>query len=100
MARFLRTHSDNRFVFANASFDIDVLEKATEWKAHSQIEKDLIYDILIMYRLYNLATLGSVPRKFSLSEVTQQLFGITLEKDQGSDVTLNSSKARKYKKYR
>jgi len=83
VARFLRTHPNHCFVFANAPFDVDVLEKATDWRVHCQIEKDLVYDILIMYRLYYLATLGNVPRKYSLSEITQQLFGITLEKDQG-----------------
>ena len=78
---FMVKNSHKKLVFANAPFDIDVIEKHTNWKCNNQVEKDLIYDVLIMYRLYCLATDGFVPRRYSLSEVTSKLFQIELEKD-------------------
>lgn len=80
--KFLDNHSHTSFIFANASFDIDVLEKCTTWRCNAQLEKDLIYDILIMYRLHCLATNGYVPRRFSLAEVTKKLFDISLPKEE------------------
>jgi DNA polymerase I-like protein with 3'-5' exonuclease and polymerase domains len=79
---FFIKHEDRNFVFANAPFDIDVIEKATMWKCNKQLEQDKIYDIIIMYRLYNLATNGFVPRRYSLAEITKNLFGVELSKDE------------------
>lgn len=89
---FLNINSDKKFIFANAPFDIDVLEKYTDWKCNAQIEKDLIYDIIIMYRLYNLATNGFVPRRYSLSEITKNLFNIELSKDEEIRTTFEQFK--------
>ena len=79
--KFLAINSTKNFVFANAPFDIDVLEKHTNWKCNKQLEEGKIYDILIMYRLLGLARDGFVPRRYSLAEVTSELFGIELSKE-------------------
>ena len=78
---FLKKHVTRTLVFANAPFDIDVLRKFTEDKylLKDQIEKDRIYDINIMYRLCKLATLGDVPRKYSLDKISKE-FSVTGER--------------------
>ena len=78
---FLKMHKDSTWVFANASFDLDVLEKAVGWKFYEQIDNNGVYDVLIMYCLYHLATVGSVPFQYSLAKITQHFFGIELSKD-------------------
>ena len=79
---FLKKHVTRTLVFANAPFDVDVLRKFTEDKylLKEQIEKDKVYDINIMYRLIKLATIGNVPRKYSLSTICKELLGEDLDK--------------------
>ncbi len=66
---FLKKHVTRTLVFANAPFDIDVLRKFTKDKylLKEQIENDKCVDINIIYRLVGLATIGNVPRKYSLT---------------------------------
>mgnify|MGYP001307175881 CR=1 FL=1 len=78
---FLDLHKDRILVFANASFDIDVIEKDTDFRFKEQIEGELIYDILIMYRLLKLGTVGSVPNRYGLSLITEEFLGISLDKN-------------------
>ena len=72
---FLKKHVTRTLVFANAPFDVDVLRKFTEDKylLKEQIESDKIFDVNIMYRLVGLATVGNVPRKYSLAHISQEL---------------------------
>ena len=82
---FLAKHSTRTMVFANASFDVDVLRKFTEDKyiLKEQIEHgNRLFDVNIMYRLWKLATMGDVPRKYSLSHINRELFGLDLNKDE------------------
>ena len=81
---FLAKHSTRTMVFANASFDIDVLRKFTEDKylLKEQIERDRIFDINILYRLWGLATAGDIPRKFGLARITFELLGEELDKNE------------------
>ena len=62
---FLNLHKNRTLIFANAAFDIDVIEKDTDFIFKDQIENNKIYDILIMYRLLGLAIKGNVPNKYS-----------------------------------
>ncbi|MAV64732.1 MAG: hypothetical protein CMG00_06030 [Candidatus Marinimicrobia bacterium] len=78
---FLKLHKKHTWLFANASFDLDVLEKAVGWNFYEQIDNNGVYDVLIMYCLYHLATMGSVPFQYSLAKITHQFFGIELSKD-------------------
>ncbi len=80
--KFLQMHSEKNFIFANAPFDIDVLEKATNWKCNKQIEQGKIYDVLVMYRLYILAVRGVVPRRFSLAKISEEFLQVSLSKEE------------------
>ena len=86
---FLKKHVTRTLVFANAPFDIDVLRKFTEDKylLKEQIERDRIFDVNILYRLWHLATGGDVPRKYGLSKISQELLGQELDKNE--DVRCN-----------
>ena len=81
---FLAKHSTRTMVFANAPFDIDVLRKFTEDKylLKEQIEHDRIFDVNIMYRLWKLATLGDIPRRYSLAVLSQEILGTELDKNE------------------
>lgn len=78
---FLDIHQDRIFIFANASFDIDVLEKYTDFRFKDKIENGTVFDILIMFRLLGLATNGSVPNKYGLDTISQEILGISIEKN-------------------
>ena len=78
---FLKLHKKHTWLFANASFDLDVLEKAVGWDFYEQVDNNGVYDVLIMYCLYHLATMGNVPFQYSLAKITHQFFGIELSKD-------------------
>jgi len=81
---FLKKHVTRTLVFANAPFDVDVLRKFTEDKhlLKEQIERDKIFDVNIMYRLVGLATVGNVPRKYSLAHISRELLGVQLDKNE------------------
>ena len=82
--KFLTQHLSRTLVFANAPFDIDVLRKFTEDKhlLKEQIENDRVFDINIMYRLFGLALVGNVPRRYSLAHISRELLGEDLDKDE------------------
>ena len=84
---FMLMHNAHKMLFANAAFDIDVIEKHTNYKFKEAVENDRVYDVLILYRLWKLATDGQVPRMFSLAAVTRNVCGYELDKD--TDVRCN-----------
>ena len=79
---FLKKHVTRTLVFANAPFDVDVIEKHTGNSLKEFIENDRCFDVNIMYRLWCLATLGNVPRRYSLSHISTEILGIGLDKDE------------------
>ena len=68
-------------IFHNASFDIDVIEKASAMGFHDHVESEKIYDTSIMYRLLHLAEKGWVPHKYNLAMLTKEYLGEELNKD-------------------
>lgn len=90
--KFLGQHAESTLIFHNAAFDIDVICKhlAVSGMMHDQarnyfdpwIRKGTVYDTAILYRLLGLATRGFVPHKYSLALVTQELFGVELDKNE------------------
>ena len=85
---FLNKHVTRTLVFANAPFDVDVIHKYVGNNIlKDQIEQGKVYDILILYRLLTLATVGNVPNRYSLAHITKELLGIELEKD--TDIRCN-----------
>tara|TARA_Y100000817_G_scaffold314329_1_gene312815 strand:- start:698 stop:2395 length:1698 start_codon:yes stop_codon:yes gene_type:complete len=79
---FLAKHSTRTMVFANAPFDIDVIEKHTGLSLKEQLENDKCFDINILFRLWKLAIDGDVPRKYSLARISEDLLGIELDKNE------------------
>lgn len=85
---FLNKHVTRTLVFANAPFDVDVIHKHVDNNIlKDQIEQGKVYDILILYRLLNLATMGLVPNRYSLAHISRELLDIELEKD--NDIRCN-----------
>ena len=80
---FLKKHVTRTLVFANAPFDVDVIEKHTGNSLKEQIEHgNRLFDVNIMYRLWKLATVGDVPRRYSLAHISSELLGIDLDKNE------------------
>jgi len=79
---FLKKHVTRTLVFANAPFDIDVIEKHTGLSLKEQLENDKCFDINILFRLWKLAIDGDVPRKYSLARISEDLLGIELDKNE------------------
>lgn len=80
--KFLTQHSSRTLVFANAPFDVDVIEKHTGSSLKGWIENDKVFDVNIMYRLVGLATMGNVPRRYSLAHITKEYLHIDLDKNE------------------
>ena len=79
---FLNKHVTRTLVFANAPFDVDVIHKHVGSNIlKDQIEQGKVYDILILYRLLCLATVGMVPNRYSLAHVSSELLQLRLEKE-------------------
>ena len=81
---FLNKHSSRTLVFANASFDIDVLRKFTDDKylLKEQIENDKIIDVNILYRLVQLSLIGDIPKRYSLLHISKEILGEELDKNE------------------
>ena len=80
---FLKKHVTRTLVFANAPFDVDVIEKHTGNSLKEQVEHgNRLFDVNIMYRLWKLATVGDVPRRYSLAHISNELLGIDLDKNE------------------
>jgi len=79
--KFFAQHDTNMYIFANAAFDIDVLEKASNWDYFNHIDKGKVQDIQILYRLYRLARDGVVPFRYNLQLLTETYLKEKLAKD-------------------
>ena len=78
---FFNKHDKSTFVFANAPFDLDVLQKNCNWDFFKVVDEGRIYDIQLMYRLYKLAVDGEVPFRYSLALLADEYLDVTLNKD-------------------
>lgn len=78
----INLHEQSRVFLQNFKFDMEVTDKQTgrrNWYEH--VDSGRVLDIGIQYRLVRLAQMGLVPRKYSLAEMSDKLFGVTLNKD-------------------
>ena len=77
---FFNRHWDNTFIFHNASFDADVLEKHIGRKRIYEIyDENRIKDTSTMYRLLHLASIGFVPFKYNLAFLSKKYLNIDIE---------------------
>jgi DNA polymerase I-like protein with 3'-5' exonuclease and polymerase domains len=80
---FINKHYDSILVMHNAPFDVDVLckEVGRSDLLDSHYRRNLIRDTGVLYRLYHLADIGYVPKRWSLGLLAKQFLGIELDKD-------------------
>lgn len=79
---FFNIHQDCTFMMQNAPFDIAVVEKEVQFDFDLMIRQERLFDTGILYRLYELATKGEVPHKWSLQELSKIYLGIDLNKNE------------------
>jgi DNA polymerase I-like protein with 3'-5' exonuclease and polymerase domains len=90
---FFNKHYESRFIMQNAPFDLDVLAKKLGSSfTYDLLDRCLVHDTAILYRLYHLATIGYVPFKYSLATLAQKFLNVELEKD--NDVRLTFEQFR------
>lgn len=84
LGSFLDLHKDTILIMQNFSFDIDVMAKflQDDTLGYKLIDRNLIRDDSILYRLYHLATRGYVPFSRSLAVLSSTFLGIELIKDE------------------
>tara|TARA_R100001480_G_scaffold35402_1_gene47540 strand:+ start:1291 stop:2991 length:1701 start_codon:yes stop_codon:yes gene_type:complete len=84
---FIDLHDKSIFVFANAPFDLDVLNKCSNWDYFPKVDEGGVFDIQIMYRLHKLATTGVIPFKYNLNLLSKEF--LHLELDKNEDIRCN-----------
>ena len=97
VADFWQAHAGVPVIFHNAPFDLKVLaQECPELDVYQRVEDDLIWDTLLLHRLFTLATVGHTASKkgqATLEACVESYLGCTLPKDvkdsQGNDVRLN-----------
>jgi DNA polymerase I-like protein with 3'-5' exonuclease and polymerase domains len=92
LADFLTVNSNNVYIFHNAPFDLEVIDKELTrqnktWDLFERMENNQIYDTAILYRLLHLAVKGYAPRKYNLALVSREVIGLELDKN--ADIRLN-----------
>lgn len=81
LEKFLQLNSHKCLIMHNAPFDIDVIEKASNFKFKELIYSQTIYDTMILWSLLNLARTGLTPHKSSLAHLTEIYLKKTLNKE-------------------
>ena len=80
---FLNKHTNSNLVFHNAPFDVDVIEKALNSRGFffDFYDREKIYDTVIMYKLWFLATKGYIPHAASLAHIVKEFYTVVLDKE-------------------
>ena len=85
LADFWRLHRNAKVFMHTAAFDIAVSEAAGGSEKggdlHAMIAEGIVLDVSILYRLWQGATVGTMPPKFNLALISHELLGTELEKD-------------------
>lgn len=79
LSDFMSVHESQNFIFHNAPFDVSVIENTIDFSFHNAYLEQRIWDTGVLYRLYKLATIGYVPKRWNLKAVTKEFTGIDLE---------------------
>lgn len=78
---FLTLNHNSTMFLHNFPFDENALTTLCGYEWWNKIEQDKIFDTILLYRLYYIATKGFVPEKYSLDRVFKELFNYELPKD-------------------
>lgn len=79
--RFFNRNFDNRFIFHNAVFDLDVLlPYLGQKRIFELIDEGRIYCTKLLYILYKLASEGNAEQRASLKGIVKEFYNIDLEK--------------------
>jgi len=79
---FWTAHTKSIILGHSVNFDIQVCEKAIGSPLFDYLDKMQVLDASLLYRLYELARVGEVPRRgYGLKDLTKNLFGVELSKD-------------------
>lgn len=89
LAHFFKVHSNSKIIAHNFPFENDVINKTlgTAHFFHDKLEKNLVFDTSILYKLVHLATEGWVPQRSSLDHIAKQTFDLEMSKD--DEIRLN-----------
>jgi len=88
---FFKVHKDSVLIFHNIVFDLEVLCKHLGDRNyfHNYLERDLLRDTLLEYKLLKLAHNGIVPMKCSLDLVYSELCNGVLDKNEDIRLTFD-----------
>lgn len=79
--RFFNRNYDNRFIFHNAVFDLDVLLPFLgQGRIFELIDEGRVFCTKLLYILYKLASEGNASHRASLKGIVKEFYGIDLEK--------------------
>jgi len=85
ISAFFESHKGVPFVFHNAAFDLKVVDALLKPKLdiYQAVDANLVWDTLILKRLYSLATAGHTARgEAGLADCAREHLGVTLDKGQ------------------
>lgn len=82
IVEFISLHSHSLFVFHNAAFDLQVLQKFIGDKVYDLYDSDRVMDTSILFRLLHLAVVGHLNTRYGLDHCAKNLLGIHLPKDE------------------
>lgn len=88
---FFKVHASSILIAHNCAFDIDVICKFLGDRNyfHNKLERDLLRDTMIEYKLVRLAYTGIVPMKAGLDLLYSELIGKTLDKNEDIRLTFD-----------
>ena len=92
--RFFNKHDESTFIFHNAAFDLDVLNKQVDRLPYTLLDDCRARDTSILYRLWHLGHVGFVPHKYSLAMLTEKYLGETLDKNENIRGTFEQFKGK------
>lgn len=92
LPRFFELHKSCKFIMHNAAFDLEVICRAyesmgMEFPVFEWIESGRLYDTSILYRLLMLASVGSIPFRYNLALLADELLNVKLDKDEAVRLT-------------
>lgn len=82
LTAFFKCHENATLVMHHAPFDVEVCVQECGFDFHSQVVGDHLFDVGLLYRLYNLATAGKVPHRWSLDLIVKELLNVSISKDE------------------